>query len=136
MKDSMTNNINKYEVGEFVSVWRRESKRHKWRIEYGYVLLTNIDVDNARISCQTNETHSGAGWIVMRLHGEGKWERKLEDPIFDAKINIEKIKDINKMKNEQLIKLIRPMFCSSIMYGYVTEEQVEKMLKEIHFKFL
>ncbi len=82
----------KYQVGDFVSVWNRDSRRHKWKLEFGYVLLTRFNGDNS-FSVQTNETHvRGKSWTVANFSGEGTWERKLDKPIFDVKANKKSIK--------------------------------------------
>jgi len=81
-----------YRAGDFVSSWTRDSKRHKWRLEFGYALLTNTDEDG--FSVQTNETHvNGTSWTALGFDGYGAWERKLDDPIFDVKINKKSIKN-------------------------------------------
>ncbi len=36
-----------------------------------------------------------------------------------------------KSKKDQLKKLIRPMFVSTIMFGYATEGQVEKVINDM-----
>ncbi len=76
---------NKFKPGDFVSVWTRQSKRHKWRLEFGYILLTRIH--DKTLSFQNNETHVRKFWTTADINGEGTWERKLDKPIFDVKIN-------------------------------------------------
>jgi len=81
----MKSKTNSYQVGDFVSVWRRDSKRHKWRLESSYVLLTFLK-DNG-FSFQSNDSNDRRGWTSSFFRGDGDWERMLGDPIFDVKVN-------------------------------------------------
>ena len=40
---------------------------------------------------------------------------------------------MNNFNQQQLKDLVRPMFCSTIKFGYATPEEVEKMLDQVFF---
>ena len=76
----------KFKVGDFVSIWNRNSKRHKWKMEYGFVLLTMIWGNGNGISFQTSRSHNhyeNSSWTTASLKGDGIWERELRKPMFD-----------------------------------------------------
>lgn len=80
-------------VGDFVSIWNRDSRRHKWKMEYGFVLLTRLEGDD--ISFQTSRSHNhyeNSGWHTALLRGHGPWERELREPMFDITPNARNLK--------------------------------------------
>lgn len=80
-------------VGDIVSVWGRDSKRHKWRMEYGFCMINYIEDDEVAI--QTSKSfnhHEMSGCTGFCLKGEGTWERKLCKPVFAKTPNIRFLK--------------------------------------------
>lgn len=79
-------NRNGYIPGDIVSVWYRQSKRHKWRREYSFVQLFYIDVDgfvfHESRSWAQNSTGGYNGLTSCRFRGVGTFERELREPLF------------------------------------------------------
>lgn len=75
----------KPKIGKFVSVWHRESRRHKWRIHRAFVLVTLIRVERGETFISWQESDSGGetstGWTSARLYDC----RKIGRPQFDVR---------------------------------------------------
>jgi len=84
-----------FEIGDFVSVWFRESRRHKWKMEHGFVLITSLWEHSGTnshykgFSYQSSNTWNHAtcpSWSTARLDPY----RELREPEFDVKPNVYK----------------------------------------------
>lgn len=77
-----------FRVGDLVSVWERSSRRHKWRMAYGFALLMRYTGDGASI--QRSESHNAytkTGWTFFRLSNGPGYCRELRAPVFDMAPN-------------------------------------------------
>lgn len=76
----------KMKVGQMVSVWHKDSGRHKWRCEYSMVRIVAIWADG--VTVQKSETYAYnwkggyAGATYMGFSGVGKWRRELRKPVY------------------------------------------------------
>lgn len=70
-------------IGQFVSIWERATRRHKWRIYRPFVLVTFIPADERGISWQESDSGGGTstGWTSAQL-GDC---RKIGRPQFDVR---------------------------------------------------
>jgi len=79
--------------GELVSVWHRDSRRHKWLCEFSLVRVLQLDGNHLLV--QTSDTGrvlrnpdgklgmTGATGMNMRATIKGEtWERELRSPVY------------------------------------------------------
>ena len=73
----------KFKSGDLVSVWHRQSRRHKWKLEHSIVRLLSIDLSgDGDVVVQTSDSGvSGIGNTAFALRGSGTWERELRKPV-------------------------------------------------------
>ena len=68
------------EVGDIVEVWRRESNRHKYRMEYSIAQILRIepsDTGGHDVTVKISSSycnHSSPSFFITR--GNGKWSRR------------------------------------------------------------
>jgi hypothetical protein len=86
----------KIKLGQLVSVWQRDSARHKWLCEYSMVRVLRFfpagATHNASVLVQTSRTgqqHRAPNGLVletgptsMALNGVGRWQRELRKPVW------------------------------------------------------
>lgn len=88
---------------DFASVWGRKSRRHKWRLQFSFVRIVRLDIDDNHATVQTSTTYKEderGGWTSctsFNLYGVGDqtWERQFRDPVF---------RPVYLMREEGLIK--------------------------------
>lgn len=68
-----------FKPGDRVSVWHRNSSRHKWRMHMSDVRLLRIESE--RVVVQTGLEDETTGPTIFALHGFGAWQRELRTPV-------------------------------------------------------
>jgi len=87
-------------VGKFVSIWTRPTRRHKWKVEYTFVLVCHHKRNDKgkwyrnqpviEIGWQTSSSGgpTGTSWSLAYLSDL----RKVGPPLFDVKARLDKPK--------------------------------------------
>lgn len=84
-KKTQIHNQNGFKEGDIVSIWYRDSKRHKWKMEKSFVMIYFIDNDDGLDSFSYQTSTSGCygeGLASCSTRGFGSWERELRAPVF------------------------------------------------------
>lgn len=66
-------------LGALYSVWYRESRRHKWVLEYSFV--RPLRIHDKTIVIQTSQCNIRDGPVSFNMNGSGTWERAFARPV-------------------------------------------------------